>query len=339
MALPFLVWGVFQIGARVAASAAGRQAISYVVKKITPKIIKKYGDPISSHKTAGVAKKIAKQQSEKAKKAAEKAAEKARKKEAAKTRAENKKSKAEDKKRADEKQAKRKQERGEERTGVKTETKPRRLTKEEVAAAGKGLPRPVKTVSQPSPAGGMGRAAKELAKNPKVWAAGAMIASLLPYIPKGKDRTSKDSDTEEKTNKRKLDDPTTKLPQLGSIPNKDKPKPLTNKQLAKQNDALAFLRRDETQRSGVQTVVWNGKTYGGGMDSVGDSKKLQKDINEYNKGKERPEDPVKRVAKKVAKKFSEASNRKGGGRVSSRPAKVMKRYAHGGSVRKPKRIK
>ena len=130
-------------------------------------------------------------------------------------------------------------------------------------------------------------------------------------------------------------------PEIKSPPN---PKPkekdrLTNKEIARQNDLLAKLRRDETQQSGLQTVVWKGNTYGGGMKSEGDSKKLQKDINEYNKGKERPEDPVKRVAKKVAKKFSEASNRKGGGRVSSRPAKVMKRYAHGGSVRKPKRIK
>ena len=334
MALPFLVWGVFQIGARVAATAAGRQAISYVVKKITPKIIKKYGDPVSKHKTAEVAKKIAKQQSEKAKKAAEKAAEKVRKQEAAKVRAEIKKGKAKDKKRADEKQAKLKQERGEARTGVKTETKPRKLTKEEVAAAGKGLPRSVKTSSQPSPAGGMGRAAKELAKNPKVWAGAAVAASLLPYIPKGKDRTPKKVPPKPiprpqppaKEKPPAKEEPPTR-PEIKPPPDpkpKEKPKEkdrLTNKQLAKQQDALAFLRRDETQRSGVQTVVWNGKIYGGGMKSEGDSKKLLEDIKTFNIGKERPED------------------KKGGGRVSSRPAKVMKQYVKGGSVRKPKRIK
>jgi hypothetical protein len=111
---------------------------------------------------------------------------------------------------------------------------------------------------------------------------------------------------------------------------------LTNKEIARQNDLLAKLRRDETQQSGLQTVVWKGNTYGGGMKSVGDSKKLLKDINEYNKGKEKPEDPVKRVVKKIKRKIT---SKKGGGRVSSRPAKVMKQYAHGGSVRKPKRIK
>ena len=122
---------------------------------------------------------------------------------------------------------------------------------------------------------------------------------------------------------------------------------LTNEELANQYDALAFLRRDETQRSGVQTIVWNGNIYGGGMKSVGDSKKLQKDINKYNKDRPRSEDPVMGFAKNVvenissaAKKFSEGVNKKGGGRVSSRPAKVMKKmYAKGGSVRKPKRIK
>ena len=57
------------------------------------------------------------------------------------------------------------------------------------------------------------------------------------------------------------------------------------------------------------------------MKSEGDSKKLLEDIKTFNIGKERPED------------------KKGGGRVSSRPAKVMKKmYAKGGSVRKPKRI-
>ena len=71
------------------------------------------------------------------------------------------------------------------------------------------------------------------------------------------------------------------------------------------------------------------------MKSVGDSKKLLEDINKYNKGKERPEDPVKRVVKKIKRKIT---GKKGGGQVSSRPAKVMKQYAKGGSVRKPKRL-
>ena len=126
-------------------------------------------------------------------------------------------------------------------------------------------------------------------------------------------------------------------PEIKSPPNQ-KPKEkdrLTNKEIAKQYDALAFLRRDETQRSGLQTVVWKGNTYGGGMKSVGDSKKLLKDINEYNTGKERSEDPVKRVVNKIRRKIT---GKKGGGQVSSRPAKVMKQYLKGGSVRKPKRL-
>ena len=57
MVAPVLVWGVFQIGARVAASAAGRQSIKYVVKKITPKIIEKFGNPLSKHRSLEIAKK------------------------------------------------------------------------------------------------------------------------------------------------------------------------------------------------------------------------------------------------------------------------------------------
>lgn len=64
-------------------------------------------------------------------------------------------------------------------------------------------------------------------------------------------------------------------------------------------------------------------------------KELQRAVNAHNKDRPRPKDPVKRVIKKIKKKMT---GKKGGGRVSSRPAKVMKQYVKGGSVRKPKRI-
>jgi len=126
---------------------------------------------------------------------------------------------------------------------------------------------------------------------------------------------------------------------------------LTNDEIANQFDLLAKLRRDEIQKTGDLTVVWHGKEYGGGRKSEGDSRKLLEDINEYNKGRPRPEDPVmgfvKNVAENIssaAKKFSEGVNKKGGGRVSNRPKsyqtiKITKQYANGGSIRKPKRIK
>jgi len=206
---------------------------------------------------------------------------------------------------------------------------------------------------------------QNLAKIARKVAAGTAVAGAIvtgaeltkkdkpPEMPAGWEKLSPRTTPPPSAEKKPDPDPDPKpktptKPEIKSPPDPNpNPKPkekdrLTNKEIAKQYDALAFLRRDETQRSGVQTVVWNGNIYGGGMKSVGDSKKLLEDINKYNKGKERPEDPVKRVvkkvAKKVAKKFSEISNRMGGGRVSSRPAKVMKQYVKGGSVRKPKRI-
>ena len=184
---------------------------------------------------------------------------------------------------------------------------------------------------------------QNLAKIARKVAAGTAVAGAIvtgaeltkkdkpPEMPAGWKKPMKAEKKPETDTKK----PTTE--NTGPPPN---PKPkekdrLTNKEIAKQYDALAFLRRDETQRSGVQTVVWNGNIYGGGMKSVGDSKKLLEDINKYNKGKERPEDPVKRVVKKIKRKIT---GKKGGGQVSSRPAKVMKQYLKGGSVRKPKRL-
>ena len=200
---------------------------------------------------------------------------------------------------------------------------------------------------------------RNVKKRVKQVAAGTAIAGALgtaavltkkdkpPEMPAGwkkpMPRTTPPPSAEKKSDpkpKKKPETDTKKPTTVNTGPPPD-PKPkekdrLTNKEIARQNDLLAKLRRDETQQSGLQTVVWKGNTYGGGMKSVGDSKKLLKDINEYNKGKEKPEDPVKRVVKKIKRKIT---SKKGGGRVSSRPAKVMKQYAHGGSVRKPKRIK
>ena len=187
------MWGVFKIGVEV---------ISYVVKKITPKMVKKYGEPISRHKTADVAKKTAKNKKDQAKKAADKAAEKERKDKAAKIQAQTKKDKAEAKARGDKRRSDLKQKRGEERTGIKTETQPRRMTDAEIAAARQGLagktsgktsaPSKTKTGSP------MGTAVKELAKDPKTLAAAAGVATLASLLPKGRDRKLTGSGTEEK---------------------------------------------------------------------------------------------------------------------------------------------
>ena len=64
--------------------------------------------------------------------------------------------------------------------------------------------------------------------------------------------------------------------------------------------------------------------------------KRMKAWEKENKGRDKPEGPLKKLFK--------GDKKKGGGRVSSRPksyrtAKIMKQYAKGGSVRKPKRIK
>ena len=201
---------------------------------------------------------------------------------------------------------------------------------------------------------------RNVKKRAKQVAAGTAIAGALgaaavltkkdkaPEMPAGWEKLSPRTTPPPSAEKKPDPDPDPKpkpktptKPEIKSPPDPNpNPKPkekdrLTNKEIAKQYDALAFLRRDETQRSGLQTVVWKGNTYGGGMKSVGDSKKLLEDINKYNKGKERPEDPVKRVVKKIKRKIT---GKKGGGQVSSRPAKVMKQYAKGGSVRKPKRL-
>ena len=189
---------------------------------------------------------------------------------------------------------------------------------------------------------------KNLAKIARKVAAGTAIAGALgaaAVLTKKDKPPEKPADWDKLSPKPKpkpKPEPEAKTPTKPEIKSPPDPDPnpkekdrLTNKEIAKQSDALAKLRRDETQRSGLQTVVWKGNTYGGGMKSVGDSKKLLEDINKYNKGKERPEDPVKRVVKKIKRKIT---GKKGGGQVSSRPAKVMKQYVKGGSVRKPKRL-
>jgi len=399
MAIPLLVWGVFQIGARVAASAAGRQAIKYVVRKLTKDNIKKLGQPLSQHKTKSAANNVVKKNVKdakptKAETAKKLKAERKAKKEADKKRAEEKR--AEAKKKADEKarqervreaKEKRKQEQKEQKDIADVEAG----TKVPVKGSGKSpysrreatKPRGTETLvrrkaGSKDPKTGEPRGGK-FPKREEAGAPGSKTRrasearvrarrdkKVLPYIigggaaaigATGAIIAARDSDIPASYGKgpRPAPDAVT-VARASGLPKgsaavaaageaatePSKKDDLTNKEIAKQYDALAFLRRDETQRSGVQTVVWNGNIYGGGMKSVGDSKKLLEDINKYNKGKERPEDPVKRVvkkvAKKVAKKFSEISNRKGGGRVSSRPAKVMKQYAKGGSVRKPKRL-
>jgi hypothetical protein len=402
MAIPILVWGVFQIGARVAASAAGRQAIKYVVRKLTKDNIKKLGQPLSKHKTKSAANNVVKKNVKDAKptkaetakklKAERKARKEADKKRAEEKRAEAKK-KAEEKakkKRQQEAKEKRKQEQKEQKDIADVEAG----TKVPVKGAGKSpysrreVTKPKETetlVRRPAgskdpktgePRGGKfpkreeagapgsktrrrSEAAVRARKEKKVlpWiigggaaaigATGAIIAGRDQDLPAGYGkgpRPAPDAVSAARAAGLPKDAAAARVEAREAArveaDSKAKKQPskkdaLTNNEIAKQYDALAKLRRDETQRSGLQTVMWNGKEYGGGKDSEGDSKKLLRDINEYNKDRKKPEDPVRRVVKKIKKKIT---GKKGGGRVSSRPAKVMKQYLKGGSVRKPKRL-
>ena len=108
----------------------------------------------------------------------------------------------------------------------------------------------------------------------------------------------------------------------------EKKDPLTNDEIARHFQRINKLIVSQERGAGLDTVTYDGKEYDNWKD-------YDKAWREKNKGRERPEDPVKRVIKKIKKKMT---GKKGGGRVSSRPAKVMKQYVKGGSVRKPKRI-
>ena len=108
----------------------------------------------------------------------------------------------------------------------------------------------------------------------------------------------------------------------------EKRDPLTNDEIGTHFQRINKLIVSQERGAGLDTVTYDGKEYDNWKD-------YDKAWREKNKGRERPEDPVKRVIKKIKRKIT---GKKGGGRVSSRPAKVMKQYVKGGSVRKPKRI-
>ena len=54
-----LVWGVFALGSRIAATKAGQAATSFVVRKLTGKAAQGLGKPLSSHSTSAAAKAAA----------------------------------------------------------------------------------------------------------------------------------------------------------------------------------------------------------------------------------------------------------------------------------------
>ena len=117
---------------------------------------------------------------------------------------------------------------------------------------------------------------------------------------------------------------------------KQKGTPITNRDL---RDYYDNIERIQSGPITGETVMIEGsdEIYGGatGKSWQEYSKAWQK-ANKENIKAGMPEDPIKSL-------FKKATSKKGGGRVSSRPksyrtAKIMKKYAKGGSVRKPKRI-
>jgi hypothetical protein len=376
MAIPLLVWGVFQIGARVAASAAGRQAIKYVVKKITPKIVKKYGDPVSKHKTAEVATKVAKNKTVQAKKAAEKVVKTERQKKAADARAKTKKFKEDAKKRGDARRAKAKNKRqedkdeqvmGQARTGFGTATKPRRMTPEEVASVSRsprlGGRKQPKSRTDPSPLRkapktpkttktAMRTAVTDIAKDPRFYTGITLAGIVGAAMPKKKkDLSTETKKTGESTTKTPPETPTnTEVEKakkrmgefLSSSANrtdskaKAEPKPpITNKELGAHYNRINTLIEAENKGAGTYGIKYKGKEYR-------NWKEYNKAWEKENKGRDKPEDPVKSFFKGAKKKIT-GEKKRGGGQVSSRPksyrtAKIMKQYAKGGSVRKPNRI-
>ena len=392
MALPFLVWGVFQIGARVATTAAGRQAIKYVVRKLTKDNIKKVGQPLSQHKTKSAANNAVKKNVKDAKptkaetakklKAERKARKEADKKRAEEKRAEAKK-KAEEKakkKRQQEVKEKRKQEQKEQKdiadveAGTKVPVKGagkspysrREATKPKETETRVTRPKGSKDPKTGEPRGGQFpkskeagapgsktrkvseaavRARKEKKVLPWIIGGGAAAIGATGAIIAARDKDSPAGYGKGEEGPRPAPDAVSVakgkypagLPTGAAAAKKaetqkqppEKRDPLTNDEIARQNDLIGKLQREEATGAGADyTVTWMGKKYS-------KWKELQRAVNAHNKDRPRPKDPVKRVIKKIKKKMT---GKKGGGRVSSRPAKVMKQYVKGGSVRKPKRI-
>ena len=115
---------------------------------------------------------------------------------------------------------------------------------------------------------------------------------------------------------------------------KDKP-PITNKELGAHYNRINTLIEAENKGAGTYGIKYEGKEYR-------NWKEYNKAWEKENKGRDKPEDPIKSFFK-GAKKKSTVEKKRGGGQVSSRPksyrtAKIMKQYAKGGSVRKPNRI-
>ena len=148
-----------------------------------------------------------------------------------------------------------------------------------------------------------------------------------------------DARREKDTGKPKLDDPTTKIPQISKAKAKAKPKKeqATNAQLSKYYDNIEKIREGAVTGETVtfKDISGNEKTYGG---ATGPS--WQEYSRAWEKKYKKPEDPIKSFFKGVKKKIT-GEKKRGGGQVSRRPVKystMKKMYSHGGSVRKPKRI-
>ena len=249
---------------------------------------------------------------------------------------------------------------GQARTGFRTASKPRRMTPEEVASVSRsprlGGRKQPKYRTDPSPLRkapktpkttktAMRTAVTDLAKDPRVWAGIALAGTVGAAIPKKKkDLSTETRKTGESTTKTPSKTPTnTEVKEakirmgefLSSSANRTdsgaeaEPKPpITNKELGAHYNRINRLIEAENKGAGTYGIKYEGKEYR-------NWKEYNKAWEKENKGRDKPEGPLKKLFK--------GDKKKGGGRVSSRPksyrtAKIMKQYAKGGSVRKPNRI-
>lgn len=234
----------------------------------------------------------------------------------------------------------------ESKVGTVVPSKARLMTAREIEKS-KNLPALIKQIRQ-----GKVKASKGDTAGQAVVAAimgGAGIAALMSLrdpegTTKGQPRdirptTAKamDARKEKDTGKPKLDDPTTKIPQISKAKAKPKKEQATNAQLSKYYDNIEKIREGAVTGETVtfKDISGNEKTYGG---ATGPS--WQEFSKAWEKKYKKPEDPIKSFFKGVKKKIT-GEKKRGGGQVSRRPVKystMKKMYSHGGPVRKPKRI-
>jgi hypothetical protein len=270
---------------------------------------------------------------------------------AARVRAERKAKRADDRRRAAEKKEQAAQDSKaaqESKVGTVVPSKARRMTAREVDAS-KNLPvrsgKPqlpaVTPKKKPPPIdldGLQSRLGRKLTFNEKAALGGIGTLAVAAYLKKliNADKADKAAEAAEATSKPKLDDPTKKLPQISTDKAKVKPKPpITNKELGAHYNRINRLIEAEDKGAGTYGIKYEGKEYR-------NWKEYNKAWEKENKGRDKPEDPVKSFFKGAKKKIT-GEKKRGGGQVSSRPksyrtAKIMKQYAKGGSVRKPNRI-